>query len=101
MPVPYNLTGMNETTNFISKVVILNDAVNMMLAIGILLVVGFTLFIIMERYGASNSLGTTSFILILLGLFMFVAGLINGYILGFLIFIMIAGILTLYLKGGD
>ena len=76
MPAPYNITGMNNT-NLMEKMVILNDATNNYLGIGLLLLIGFTLFFSMKNFPIKQALASSVFITTIIGGFLFIGGVVS------------------------
>lgn len=75
MPSPYNLTGMNNT-NFMEKIIVLNNGVENLLSLAILLIILCVLFFSMKDYPMKQSASASLFITTLIAVFMFAGGII-------------------------
>lgn len=97
MPVPYNLTGLNQT-GLGEKVVVLNDAVNGMLGMSILLIIVVTIFFMMKDYPMKIAGSTSLYIGSIVAIILFAMNMLDFKVLAGIILLTAIATIALYLK---
>lgn len=97
MPVPYNLTGLNES-GLGEQVVILNHSVNGMLGTSILLIITLTIFFMMKDYPMKIAGAVACYVGSIMAILLFAMEMLDFKILAGMILLTAITSVALYLK---
>ena len=102
MPAPYNLTGITNATTYLDKLIVMNNEISGLLGTTFIIIVfSVTLLLLLRQQNTSTlqAFGGSSFLTLILGIFMYIAGLIDQRILGLVILMAIFALGLLHARG--